>query len=45
MKYLRERCGDEMFIVESIAPLFPYQYANARRISVMPGEKCGTPIT
>ena len=33
MKYLRERCGDEMFIVESIAPLFPYQYANARRIS------------
>lgn len=33
MKHLRERCGDEIFIVESIAPLFPYQYANARRIS------------
>lgn len=33
MKHLRERCGDDMFIVESIAPLFPYQYANARRIS------------
>lgn len=33
MKHLRERCGDDMFIVESIAPLFPYQYANARRLS------------
>ena len=33
MKKLRERCGDDMFIVESIAPLFPAQYANARRIS------------
>lgn len=33
MKHLRERCGDDMFIVESIAPLFPYQYANARRVS------------
>lgn len=33
MKYLRERCGNDMFIVESISPLFPYQYANARRIS------------
>lgn len=33
MKYLRDRCGKDMFIVESISPLFPYQYANARRIS------------
>lgn len=33
MKKLRERCGDDMFIVESIAPLFPAQYANARRVS------------
>lgn len=33
MKKLAERCGDDMFIVESIAPLFPAQYANARRIS------------
>ena len=33
MKKFRERCGDDMFIVESISPLFPAQYANARRIS------------
>ena len=33
MKHLRERCGDDMFIVESIAPLFPANYAHARRIS------------
>lgn len=33
MKHLRERCGDDMFIVESISPLFPANYAHARRIS------------
>ncbi len=33
MKHLRERAGDDMFIVESIAPLFPANYAHARRIS------------
>ncbi|MCH5238839.1 MAG: hypothetical protein J1F38_01325 [Muribaculaceae bacterium] len=33
MKKFRERCGDDMFIVESISPLFPAQYANARRVS------------
>lgn len=33
MKTLADRCGDDMFIVLSIAPLFPSQYANARRIS------------
>lgn len=33
MNYLRERCGDDIFIVESIAPIFPSQYAHARRIS------------
>lgn len=33
MKHLRERCGDDMFLVESIAPLFPANYAHARRIS------------
>ena len=33
MNYIRERCGDDMFIVLSIASLFPYQYAQARRIS------------
>ena len=33
MKHFAERCGDDMFIVLSISPLFPSQYANARRIS------------
>jgi alpha-galactosidase len=33
MQYLRERIGDDMFISASIAPLFPYQYAHARRVS------------
>ncbi len=33
MKYLEEQCGDDIFIDLSIAPLFPSQYANARRIS------------
>ena len=33
MSYLRKCAGDDMFIVESIAPLFPYQYAQARRVS------------
>ncbi|MBQ8424330.1 MAG: hypothetical protein IJY36_08785 [Coprobacter sp.] len=33
MKHLRERCGDDIFLVESISPLFPAQYAHARRIS------------
>lgn len=33
MKYLSELCGDDIFLVESIAPLFPARYAHARRIS------------
>lgn len=33
MKYLRERCGDDIILDESIAPLFPAQYAEARRVS------------
>ncbi len=33
MKHLRERCGDDIFLVQSISPLFPAQYAHARRIS------------
>lgn len=33
MQKLVERCGDDMFIVLSISPLFPANYANARRIS------------
>lgn len=33
MNYLRECLGDSVFIDLSIAPLFPYQFADARRIS------------
>ncbi|MDE6756808.1 MAG: hypothetical protein K2J66_06650 [Muribaculaceae bacterium] len=33
MKHIAERCGDDFFIDLSISPLFPAQYANARRIS------------
>lgn len=33
MNYLRERLGDSVIIDLSIAPLFPYQFADARRIS------------
>jgi hypothetical protein len=33
MAYLRDRIAGTMFISESIAPLFPYQYAHARRVS------------
>ena len=33
MNYLRERCGDDIILDLSISPLFPAQYAEARRIS------------
>ena len=33
MKFIRDQVGGSMFISESIAPLFPYQYAHARRVS------------
>lgn len=33
MKYLAELCGDEMFMALSIAPAFPAQYGNSRRIT------------
>jgi hypothetical protein len=33
MKYLYADIGTSMFIDESIAPLFPYQYAHARRVA------------
>lgn len=33
MAYLYNKIGNSMFIDESIAPIFPYQYAHARRIS------------
>ena len=33
MRYLRDRIGGSMFISESIAPLFPYQYGHARRVA------------
>lgn len=33
MKYLAELCGDDMFMALSIAPAFPAQYGNSRRIT------------
>lgn len=33
MQYLVNQIGGRMFISESIAPLFPYQYGNSRRIA------------
>jgi hypothetical protein len=33
MKFLLNEVGGSMFISESIAPLFPYQYAHSRRIA------------
>jgi hypothetical protein len=33
MQYVDKSIGGTMFISESIAPLFPYQYAHARRVS------------
>ena len=33
MKYLSELCGNDMFMALSIAPVFPAQYGNSRRIS------------
>jgi hypothetical protein len=33
MQYLRDRIGDTMFVSTAIGPLFPYQYAHARRIA------------
>jgi hypothetical protein len=32
MRYVMEQNSNRMFLSESIAPIFPYQYANARRI-------------
>ena len=33
MQYLQSQINGTMFISESIAPIFPYQYANSRRIA------------
>ncbi len=33
MNYLSELCGDDFFLALSIAPVFPAQYGNSRRIS------------
>lgn len=33
MKFLCDACGDDMFMALSIAPAFPSQYGNSRRIS------------
>ena len=32
MAFIRSRCGDDVYINLSIAPIFPYQYAEGRRI-------------
>lgn len=32
-QYFIDQAGDDMFIAESIAPTFPYQYGNSRRIT------------
>lgn len=33
MQYLADLCGNDMFLALSIAPIFPAQYGNSRRIS------------
>ena len=33
MKFIRDQVAGTMFLSESIAPLFPYEYAHARRVS------------
>ena len=33
MGYLMRRCGDDIYLDLSIAPIFPYQYTHGRRIS------------
>jgi len=33
MKYVKDRIGEGIFINLSVAPLFPYQYGHARRLS------------
>ncbi len=33
MKYVASRIGGSMFVSESVAPLFPYQYGQSRRVS------------
>ncbi|QGQ94688.1 alpha-galactosidase [Paenibacillus psychroresistens] len=33
MRYVTERIGNQMFISQAISPIFPSQYAHARRIS------------
>lgn len=33
MGYLSDKCGDDMFLALSIAPVFPAQYGTSRRIS------------
>jgi hypothetical protein len=45
MTYLAKKFGATMFIDESIAPIFPYQYANARRVSCDTFGGIGSPST
>jgi hypothetical protein len=45
MAYLAKKFGATMFIDESIAPIFPYQYAHARRVSCDTFGGIGSPST
>ena len=42
MAYLAKKFGATMYIDESIAPIFPYQYAHARRVSCDTFGQMGT---
>jgi alpha-galactosidase len=41
MHYILGKLGGRMFISESIAPIFPYHYAHARRIACDTGKSIG----
>jgi len=43
MSYLSKKFGATMFMDESISPIFPYQYAHARRVSCDTFGQIGSP--
>lgn len=45
MAYLEKKFGATMYIDESISPIFPYQYAHARRVSCDTFGGIGSPST
>jgi len=45
MAYLAKKFGSTMYMDESIAPIFPYQYAHARRVSCDTFGGIGSPST